>query len=170
VHDPDILILDEPTAGLDPNQILEIRELIRGLGEKKTVVLSTHILSEVEAICSRAIVIVSGRLFADEDLAHIGAVNSALVTLAQASADARTKMLQLPGVTEVESLPSDDGKARFRVQGDGRTRILEHVGRLAADNRWTLAELTPERRDLEDIFRKLSSHHRGAAAEKAATT
>jgi hypothetical protein len=79
-------------------------------------------------------------------------------------------MLLLPGVTEVASLPSDDGKARFRVQGDGRTRILEHVGRLAADNRWTLVELTPERRDLEDIFRSLATHHRGAAAKEAATT
>src|SRR5262249_39434588 len=93
IHDPDILILDDPTAGLDPNQILQIRELIRGLGQRKTVVLSTHILSEVEAICSRAIVIVSGRVFADEDLAHIGAINSALVTFTQAPADAKTRLL-----------------------------------------------------------------------------
>jgi ABC-2 type transport system ATP-binding protein len=168
VHDPDIIILDEPTAGLDPNQILEIRELIRGLGQKKTVVLSTHILSEVEAICSRAIVIVSGRVFADEDLAHISAVNSALVTLAQPASDARTRMLQLPGVTEVLELPGDAGRPRFRVQGDGRTKILDHVGRLASDARWTLVELTPERRDLEDIFRGLANR-RGEPAKEAAS-
>jgi ABC-2 type transport system ATP-binding protein len=157
VHDPAILILDEPTAGLDPNQILEIRELIRGLGEKKTVVLSTHILSEVEAICSRAIVIVSGRLHADEDLAHFGAVNSAFVTLAQASGDARARLLGVRGVTEVEAVPADDGRVRFRIHGDGRTKLLEDVGRLAADAHWTLYELTPERRDLEDIFRRLQT-------------
>jgi ABC-2 type transport system ATP-binding protein len=159
VHDPAILILDEPTAGLDPNQILEIRDLIRGLGEKKTVMLSTHILSEVEAICSRAIVVVSGRVHADEDLAHIGAINSAVVTLAQATPDARERMLGLPGVTGVEALPADGTHPRFRVLGDGKSKILDHVGRLAADARWTLLELTPERRDLEDIFRKLQHRH-----------
>jgi ABC-2 type transport system ATP-binding protein len=157
VHDPAILILDEPTAGLDPNQILGIRDLIRGLGERKTVVLSTHILSEVEAICSRAIVIVSGRVHADEDLAHIGAINSAIVTFAQAPSDARAKLLALPGVTGVEALANDGGPSRFRVLGDGKAKILEQVGRFASDARWTMLELTPERRDLEDIFRKLQT-------------
>jgi ABC-2 type transport system ATP-binding protein len=155
VHDPSILILDEPTAGLDPNQILEIRELIRGLGEKKTVVLSTHILSEVEAICARAIVIVSGRVHADEDLAQFGVVNSAMITLGHAPADARTKLLGIPGVTEVEAVAHEDGQARFRIHGDGHHRLLEDVGRVASEARWTVFELTPERRDLEDIFRRL---------------
>jgi ABC-2 type transport system ATP-binding protein len=155
VHDPAILILDEPTAGLDPNQILEIRELIRGLGEKKTVVLSTHILSEVEAICARAIVIVSGRVHADEDLAQFRVVNSAMITLGQAPADVRTRLLGIRGVTEVEAVSHEDGQARFRIHGDGHTRLLEDVGRTAAEARWTVFELTPERRDLEDIFRRL---------------
>jgi ABC-2 type transport system ATP-binding protein len=159
VHDPAILILDEPTAGLDPNQILEIRDLIRGLGEKKTVMLSTHILSEVEAICSRAIVIVSGRVHADEDLAHIGAINSAIVTFAQAPGDVRERLLALPGVAGVEALPHDGGRPRYRVLGDGKVKILDQVGRLASEARWTLVELTPERRDLEDIFRKLQTRH-----------
>jgi ABC-2 type transport system ATP-binding protein len=168
VHDPSILILDEPTSGLDPNQILEIRALIRGLGEKKTVVLSTHILSEVEAICSRAIVIVSGRVHADEDLAHIGAVNAAIVGIAQAPADARDRMRALPGVRSVEPLAAGGpGRARFRVIGDGSTKILDQVGKLASDARWTLAELTPERRDLEDIFRNLSHDEGGAVHAKA---
>jgi ABC-2 type transport system ATP-binding protein len=157
VHDPSILILDEPTSGLDPNQILEIRELIRGLGQRKTVVLSTHILSEVEAICSRAIVIVSGRVFADENLAQFGAVNAALVTLAQAPADARDRIAALAGVTRVEPVAGDSGRMRFRVVGDGKAKIMDQVGRLVADSRWTVVELTPERRDLEDIFRGLQA-------------
>jgi ABC-2 type transport system ATP-binding protein len=168
VHDPAILILDEPTAGLDPNQILEIRELIRGLGAKKTVMLSTHILSEVEAICSRAIVVVSGRVHADEDLAHIGAINSALVTFTQAPADARDRLLGLPGVTDVEALSQEGGRPRFRVIGDGKAKILDQVGRLAADARWTLVELTPERRDLEDIFRKLQNREVRAGVTEGA--
>jgi ABC-2 type transport system ATP-binding protein len=170
VHDPSILILDEPTSGLDPNQILEIRELIKGLGRRKTVVLSTHILSEVEAICSRAIVIVSGRVHADEDLAHIGTVNAAIVTIASPAADARDRIRALPGVTGVEPLASGDGRVRLRVLGDGKAKILEQVGRLAAEARWTLAELTPERRDLEDIFRGLSHEEGGVTHAKAPAT
>lgn len=168
VHDPAIMILDEPTSGLDPNQILEIRELIRGLGESKTVVLSTHILSEVEAMCSRAIVIVSGRVHADENLAQFGAVNSALVTLAQAPMDARERIRALPGVTAVEPVAGDSGRTRLRISGDGTTRILDVVGRFAAEAHWTLVELTPERRDLEDIFRRLQGdRERPAPAAEA---
>jgi ABC-2 type transport system ATP-binding protein len=167
VHDPAILILDEPTSGLDPNQILEIRELIRGLGEKKTVVLSTHILSEVEAMCSRAIVVVSGRVHADEDLAHFAAIHSALVTLAQAPADARARLATLPGVVSVEPVADAAGRMRFRVVGTGETKILDQIGRMVADARWTVVELTPERRDLEDIFRGLQKRGGSRVSEVA---
>jgi ABC-2 type transport system ATP-binding protein len=168
VHDPAILILDEPTSGLDPNQILEIRELIRGLGEKKTVVLSTHILSEVEAICSRAIVIVSGRVHADEDLAHFGAIHAALVGLASAPADVHERLRALPGVSGVEVVSTEPGRVRLRVLVDGRGNILDQIGRLAAESRWTVVELMPERRDLEDIFRKLQPERAHAVASEGA--
>jgi ABC-2 type transport system ATP-binding protein len=157
VHDPDLLVLDEPTSGLDPNQILEIRDLVRALGEKKTVVLSTHILSEVEAMCSRAIMIVGGRVHADEKLDARATATSILVAILNAPGDAREALSKVPGVKSTDVLGADSGRSKFRLHVDGRASVLDDVGRLAAERRYTLAELTPEKRDLEDIFRALES-------------
>jgi ABC-2 type transport system ATP-binding protein len=157
VHDPDLLVLDEPTSGLDPNQILEIRKLVRRLGEQKTVVLSTHVLSEVEAMCSRAIMIVGGRVHADEKLDARAAATSALVALLNAPGDAREKLGRVGGVTGVDAVATEAGRAAWRVHTDGRGGVLEEIGRLAAESRWTLAELSPEKRDLEAIFRALDA-------------
>jgi ABC-2 type transport system ATP-binding protein len=163
IHDPDLLVLDEPTSGLDPNQILEIRDLVRELGKKKTVVLSTHILSEVEAMCSRAIMIVGGRVHADERLDVRSTATSVLVAVLNAPGDAREKLGRVGGVRTVDALPADAGRASFRLHVDGRAGVLDEVGRLAADQRWTLGELTPEKRDLEDIFRALQATKTEAA-------
>ena len=163
VHDPDLLVLDEPTSGLDPNQILEIRDLIRELGEKKTVVLSTHVLSEVEAMCSRAIMIVGGRVHADERLNAASAASSVRVALLNAPGDAGEKLGKVVGVTSVEPVVATAGRAAYRLHVDGRASVLDDVGRLAAESRWTVAELTPEKRDLEDIFRALDARRTEAA-------
>ncbi len=162
VHDPEILILDEPTSGLDPNQILEIRDLVRALGQKKTVVLSTHILSEVEAMCSRAIMIVGGRVHADEHLGDSGVDRVATVALAGAPADAGSRLRSLADVESVEALPGTPDRSRFRVTGRGKPGLLDSVGRLASESKWTVVELTAQRRDLEHIFRELQ-HARGGA-------
>ncbi|HYC78431.1 MAG TPA: AAA family ATPase, partial [Planctomycetota bacterium] len=156
IHDPDLLVLDEPTSGLDPNQIREIRELIRTLGERKTVVLSTHVLSEVEAMCSRAIMIVGGKVHADERLDRLAAVTSVAVEILDPPADAGRRLGALPGVSAVDAQPSAPGRARYRLHVAG-ARAAEDVARLAAEARWTVVELTPERRDLEDIFRALDA-------------
>jgi ABC-2 type transport system ATP-binding protein len=161
IHDPEILILDEPTSGLDPNQILEIRAVIRGLGEHKTVMLSTHILSEVEAMCSRAIMIVGGRVHADVNLAEFSAAKAAIVEVAGAPPDVRAKLSDLSGVVAVDVLQAAPDRVRVRVTGDGRPGLLEAIGRVAAASHWTTVELSADRHDLEDIFRELQ-HHREA--------
>jgi ABC-2 type transport system ATP-binding protein len=163
VHDPDLLILDEPTSGLDPNQILEIRDLVRELGRKKTVVLSTHVLSEVEAMCSRAIMIVGGRVHADERLDAAAVATSIKVGLLNAPGDAAERLGRLAGVKSVDSLAGGAGRAAYRLHVDGRSDLLDEVGRLAAELRWTLSELVPEKRDLEEIFRSLDARRPEAA-------
>src|SRR5262249_46227814 len=102
LHDPEILILDEPTTGLDPNQIIEVRQLIRRLGKTKTVILSTHILSEVEATCDRAVILIDGQVRADDTLAGLTRSRAEVVTLATPDVEsARQALAALPSVTGV---------------------------------------------------------------------
>jgi ABC-2 type transport system ATP-binding protein len=155
IHDPSVLILDEPTSGLDPNQILEIREMIRGLGQSKTVILSTHILSEVEATCDRALMIVAGRIHVDEPLESFRRGHAIAVRLLGEFEEARGRFAALPGVTDVEPIPDRDGNTALRLHTDAREGLLTTIGRTAADAGWTIVELTREHHDLEDIFRRL---------------
>ncbi len=155
VHNPDVVILDEPTSGLDPNQIFHIRALIRHLGEQKTVILSTHILSEVEANCSRAIILIDGNIEADRDLAELRGQNAAIVGIEAAPADAIAGLRSAAGVEAVEPLESPNGASHFRVRGTGDlTRSLYQV---IKQKDWTLVELHKEERSLEDVFRDLTS-------------
>jgi ABC-2 type transport system ATP-binding protein len=160
IGDPQILVLDEPTAGLDPNQIVEIRSIIREIGRKKTVVFSTHILSEAEATCDRVVIINRGRIVADgmaEELRRThGAASLVRLTLANASlADVRDILGRIDGVERVEASSSDAGGA-LRVQitcgGDVRDRIYRHI----KTQEWVLLEMTTERRSLEEVFQQLT--------------
>ncbi len=154
IHDPAILILDEPTSGLDPNQIVEIRELVRELGRDKTVILSTHILSEVEETCTRALMIVGGRLAIDDDLDDVVGSRSMLLRLRAADEEVAATLAALEGVTSVEALR--DG---FRLHLDGERDLGAEIFRLAVSEGWEISEMALERRDLEDVFREVS--HRG---------
>ena len=172
IHDPDILILDEPTSGLDPNQIIEIRELIRELGREKTVILSTHILPEVQATCTRVVVINEGRLVANGPLREILAKHNenAFELLLQPgsgpldaaehealAAAAREKLAEIPSVTAVAEL---DGRApealslvvTARDDEDPRREIFG----CARDNGWALLGLHRRRIGLEEAFRRLT--------------
>jgi ABC-2 type transport system ATP-binding protein len=152
LHDPPILILDEPTSGLDPIQILEVRSLIRDLGERHTILLSTHILPEVEAICGRVIIIARGRIAVDERLDDLRR-DSAIVVEARGPADAvRAAIQTVPGVDRVVAEGQDGPYAELRVQTrDGRD-LREAVGQKLVSGGWPLRRLDLRKSSLEQRF------------------
>ncbi|MBU6121482.1 gliding motility-associated ABC transporter ATP-binding subunit GldA [Hymenobacter sp. PAMC29290] len=154
IHNPDVLILDEPTTGLDPNQILEIRQLIREVGEDKTVIFSTHILPEVTALCSRVLIISRGKLVADSPVAELAA-RAAGETVVRAEFEGlvdTTKLAQLPGVRHVEAAP--DGAVLLRTAPGVDVRAA--VSRLAGQEGWILLGLRQEQQSLEEVFGELT--------------
>jgi ABC-2 type transport system ATP-binding protein len=178
VADPPILILDEPTAGLDPNQIRQVRALVRSLASTKTVLLSTHILPEVEAICGRVIIIDKGRLVSSgrpEELRGAGGGLRSLTLEARAPIDKLRGALSalesdLRGPPTLQPIGSDGVvRARLEVQGSELDRTAERVFRAVADAGIDLRELRREDTSLEDVFARLTTQERAsdAAAEDA---
>ena len=163
LHDPDILILGEPTSGLDPNQIAEIRALIKEVGKEKTVILSTHILPEVQATCSRMLIISGGKLVADgtpdELRAREKATRYRLVLEANGAApDAvRDKVASVAGVVQCQKVAGEDGAHTFAIDGQAKNDLRKLLFRAAVDNKWTLLELTRQAASLEDVFRNLTT-------------
>jgi len=157
IHDPEILIFDEPTSGLDPNQIVEIRELIRRIGKEKTVILSTHILPEVEATCDRILIINKGKIVADgtaNTLRKQASGNTILrLQITGAPVDSITEKLRaLSLVKEVQITNLDN--SRFEVQSDNNVGDL--IFKTAVKNKWVITEMIPVETKLEDIFRDLT--------------
>ena len=155
VHDPDLLILDEPTIGLDPNQIRHVRELIKNLATKRTVLISTHILPEVEIMCSRVIVIHRGKIRAAdtaENLLRNHRAAGAMRIEARVPHDrARSILGQMAGVKEV--MEEKDGEySVFNLRLEANADPSEQVMRLVTDEHWQLRELTRRRATLEDVF------------------
>ncbi len=162
LHDPDFLLLDEPTSGLDPNQIKEMRGLIRRIGETKTIILSTHILSEVQATCTRALIINQGRIVADDQPDKLVAASSAadgaryVLLLRGAVPEAACAVLaRLPGVSGVAGTAQGDGLTRLEVRGAGAD-LGEKLFQAAVREKWLLRELRLERASLEDVFGRLT--------------
>lgn len=158
LHDPEVLILDEPTDGLDPNQKHHVREVIRDMAADKAIVISTHILEEVEAICTRAVVIAHGRLLADgtaEQLqARLGYHNAVAVTVAEADLEMARGVLE--GIAPVEALPNPDGTVRLRIPPlDGQPRLTA-VADLLTARQVPAREVTVERGRLDDVFRLIT--------------
>ena len=159
IHDPEVLILDEPTTGLDPNQIIEIRNLIRELGREKTVILSTHILPEVEATCDRILIINKGRIVADgtaDSLRRQAAGQEILqVKIEDApESDVVPALHLLPGVIGCSAMDVSAGRWEIRAVPGGITR--RELFRLCVERHWLLTELIPVETRLEDIFRNLT--------------
>lgn len=161
MNDPEILILDEPTSGLDPNQIVEIRDIIREIGREKTVILSTHILSEAEATCDRVVIINQGKIVADGNLDTLkqSAGDTTLVHMALTNAnfkDVETRLGGVDGVREVLRVSEQDGHLRLQlvtpVDRDLRPQIYDAV----KQTDWILLEMRQETQTLETIFRELT--------------
>ena len=155
LHSPDLLILDEPTIGLDPNQIRQVRELIRNLGKHHTILLSTHILPEVEMTCGRVIIVNRGRIEAadtPENLVNAMRAAGGIRLEAKIGTDDGVAQIgALPGVKEVTSEPDGDWSV-FTLRTDAGSDPREELWRLATDRRWTVRELSRRRATLEDVF------------------
>jgi len=165
IHDPDILVLDEPTSGLDPNQIVEIRELIRRIGREKTVILSTHILPEVQVTCDRVIIIDRGQLVASgtpEELAsQRGGGASVYVEVRGPQEEIEAGLRGLPGVTALSWKEGERPEwQRYTLKtSDGQT-LTEEIFQLAVRQNWVLSELRKEKASLEEVFAALTSGER----------
>ncbi|RKT46751.1 ABC transporter ATP-binding protein [Thiocapsa rosea] len=152
LHEPAILILDEPTNGLDPSQIQHMRSLVRELAEDATLIISTHVLQEVEAVCSRVLIMRGGQLALDSALDAIGRPKRLLVTLDCSPEEARPVLAQIEGVTGVEAWDGDAGLQHFALSAEDPQALAPRVAKALGGQPWSLYELAPERRDLEDLF------------------
>ncbi len=165
IHEPDVLILDEPTSGLDPNQIVEIRNLIKQLGRAKTVILSTHILSEVQATCDRVLIINEGKIVADgtpEKLrADFQGAESLTLELRTGLPDPMQqispKLRSLPGVGSVELLGQQNGSSRFELHVEKGVDVRESAFRMAVTEGWIILEMHRKATTLEEVFHKLTT-------------
>jgi ABC-2 type transport system ATP-binding protein len=155
VHEPDLLILDEPTSGLDPNQIRQVRDLIRNLGRQHTILLSTHILPEVEMTCNRIIIINRGKIEAcdtPENLLHKMRTATAVTLEAKTGSDDGSEQLKtIPGVKDV-SLTSEGAWRIFSLRTEAGTDVRAEVFRLASERKWVVRELSQRKATLEDVF------------------
>jgi ABC-2 type transport system ATP-binding protein len=157
IHNPDILILDEPTSDLDPNQIVEIRNLIKEIGKEKTVIVSSHILSEVQATCGRVMIISEGKLVADgspdELLAQERSDNIVHITFQNIDADEGLEgMGRIEGVAKVKAA----AEGRFIVEAKTGQDVRSDLFHLAVARQWVILEMRTEQISLEDVFRKLT--------------
>lgn len=157
LHKPKLLILDEPTNGLDPTQIIEVRHLIKKLAKNSTILLSTHILSEVEATCDRAIIIINGQLRADAQLSELSASSEALLTLGEgvAAEEVVLALSALAGVRKVQAGGAAGGRLNFRVEFNPAADLCPAIFQLAKVKDWPLWELRKEGRTLEAVFKEL---------------
>jgi len=169
LHDPKVLVLDEPTDGLDPMQKHEVRALITNLAADKIVIVSTHILEEVNAVCSRAIIIANGQLVADakpEELEAQSEYHGAVTLKLEGDADPRAALEALPSVFRIETYADDP--RRVTAIGNANAHLYADIQQLARDKQWYVEEMFAERGRLEDVFRRLVDGHetnsqRGAA-------
>ena len=156
LHEPEVLILDEPTSGLDPNQIIEIRDVIRRLGKDKTILFSSHILQEVEALCDRVIIINRGRLVADSPLSQLRARSAGTNTIQVVFRESPEPVLleNLPNVSAVTHMADGHWELQTAAPDEVKKQLME----LALQNNWNIVSLQSENRSLEDIFRRLTNN------------
>jgi ABC-2 type transport system ATP-binding protein len=160
VHEPQVLIFDEPTNGLDPVQIESIRALIRSLSQRSTVLISTHILQEVEAVCDRVLVLIDGRLVADGPLDSLRASPVVLLSLADGTPDVAGSLADIPGVVELRRRGPDEAQPGFEqweVHYEGERAPTPAIVRRAAELGWIVGAVAPERISLQAAFQRLQA-------------
>ena len=157
LHQPKLLILDEPTVGLDPTQIIEIRNLIRRLAQRSTILFSSHILSEVEAVCDRVIIIMNGLVKADAHLAELSATTAAILVLQKETSGVQQALQRLAGVSQVEPTQIPDGYLAYRILGQDAADLCPAIYNLARQQNWPVRELRPDARTLETVFNQLAT-------------
>ena len=155
IHDPKVLVLDEPTTGLDPNQIVEIRQLIKDLGKNKTVLFSSHILQEVESICDRVIIINKGNIVADDTLANLQSANkTAHIVIVQFGKNIDISLLKkLDGVDKVEEVSN-----QYQIQTSDPERVKKHLLEFSLQNNIDIISLQSKSKSLEEVFRNLTGN------------
>ncbi|HKK39183.1 MAG TPA: gliding motility-associated ABC transporter ATP-binding subunit GldA [Cryomorphaceae bacterium] len=153
LHDPEVLILDEPTSGLDPNQLEDIRTLIRKIGKEKSVLLSTHIMQEVEAICDRVVIIKKGEIVADDSMSHLKEEAVSDVVFFHVNGKLNTELIQaIAGVTKVKGI----GSGQYLVSAKKGSGLAGELSKLANREGLEIEELRKEERRLEDVFKSLT--------------
>jgi ABC-2 type transport system ATP-binding protein len=152
IHDPEVLILDEPTTGLDPNQLVEIRELIRNIGKEKTVILSTHIMQEVEAICDRVIIISKGQIVADDTAKTLQQELEHQTVYVEFDAKVtKSQLTKIPGVSKVEAL--DNG---WLIESVTVADLRKDIAQYAQKENWLILTLKVDQKSLEEVFKELT--------------
>ena len=154
-HDPEVFILDEPTSGLDPNQLREIRDLIRGLGKQKTVIFSTHIMQEVQALCDRVLIIDKGKIVANSDIETLSSLASGESSLSielKQAVDLQ-KILDSKSFNKIHQI----NKHRWKIYYPSHKDLREQVFKTIVKNGLTLLELKSEGSSVEDVFQKLTN-------------
>jgi ABC-2 type transport system ATP-binding protein len=165
LHNPDVLILDEPTSGLDPHQIIETRDLIKGLAGAHTIILSTHILPEVEQICEKVIIIAKGKVVATDSVENLtsrlrGSETVSVEVIASDNSGVQTRLEQVAGVSRVIYKESRDGRLHFTVESLEGRHIRPGLARAVIEAGWNLNELHGMALSLEEIFLELTSAHK----------
>ena len=171
IHDPEVLVLDEPTAGLDPKQIIETRDLIRGLAGNHTIVLSTHILPEVAQTCQRVVIINKGRVVAvdtPDNLTHQLKGAATLYVEVEDAGDAEGALTAVPGVTKVAAVDRHERRVGFEIESEPNRDVRRDIARAIVDRGWGLLELRPTRMSLEEIFLQLTTEEAQASAGEPA--
>ncbi len=164
LHDPEVLILDEPTDGLDPNQKFEVRNLIKNMAQEKIIILSTHILEEVHAVCSRAIIIADGKILADgtpADLEARSKYHNAVTISLQAEANQadsiRQALLKLPSVHKLETLTETSSFLSYQVFPKKNQSVVGEISQQARKKQWKVEELHVDRGRLDEVFRSVTT-------------
>jgi len=155
LHKPKLLILDEPTIGLDPTQIVEIRHLIRRLSEHSTILFSSHILSEVEALCDRVVIVINGHLRADAHLDELSKTDDVVVVLQEDDVSVAAALADVPGALQVEAFTSIDGYPAYRVRGSDD--IAPKIYELTRQQPWRMREIRRDVVTLETVFNQLAT-------------
>ena len=154
LHDPEVLILDEPTSGLDPNQIIEIRDLVKAIGTQKTVLLSTHIMQEVQAMCNRVIIINNGKIVADDSIAHLQETNKTGKVLI-VSFDSTVDKSLLQGLSQVTAV-ENTGNMDWKLSSNNPDELRRELMQWALDKGVNITSMQVETQSLEDVFRRLT--------------